>query len=362
VKADYIGELPRSIGFLVLPGFSMLALFGAIEPLRLANQLLDERHYNWRVFTRDGAPARASCGMTVPADDEAGRSAGPHEPSCLIVIAGFDPWPQPDQRLKAWLRGLDRRGATLGAVDTGAFLLAAADLLGSAPAVVHWESAGAFIEMFPDVELSARPYEIAGRRMLCAGGTAVLDMMISLIERNHGPILAAGVKRRLVFPGSREETEGQRSPGNDRLPARDPDVLCALHVMEEHVETVLSIAKVASTVRVSKRTLERKFRQVLGQTPSQVYLQYRLEHARRLLRHSDLRVSEIALASGFSSLSYFCRAYKLRFRVRPASDRRLNYSLVQPGATLGRASAVASPGDVPLNRRDNSLTQSGNNL
>lgn len=338
---EYNGGLPRSIGFLLLPGFSMLSLFGALEPLRSANRLLGRQHHGWRIYTPDGSPAQASCGMTVPADAQAAAASRQDDPSCLIVIAGFDPWPPPGRRLKNWLRGLDRRGAVLGAVDTGAFLLASANLLGNVRTVVHWESAEALLEMFPELTLSDKLYEIQNRRFLCVGGTAVLDMMIVLLERTHGAALAAGVADRLmhvraghrgrrVFPASASPT-----------PLSDPDVLRAIEIMEARIETVSSIAEIARSANVSKRTLERKFRQLLNQTPTQAYLQRRLEHARQLLQNTDLKIQEVALASGFASMSYFCRAYKRRFRRSPGNDRRLDYSRVESSAELGPGTGSA---------------------
>lgn len=330
-----LSGLPGSIGFLLLPGFSMLALFGVIEPLRLANQLLGRRHHRWRLYTPDGAPARASCGMTIPADAAAVAPETGGDPPCLIVISGFDPWPQPDRRLKTWLRRLDRGGAVLGAVDTGAFLLAAAGLLGGVRTVVHWESADALLEMFPDVTLSDNPYEVEGRRLLCAGGAAVLDMTIALLHRTHGAALAAGVADRLIHAGGARTGRAAAPASAGPAPACDADVLRAIGLMEAKVETVASIAAIACDANVSKRTLERKFRQMLGRTPTQVYLDCRLDHAQRLLRNTDMKIREVALASGFSSMSYFCRSYKRRFRRRPGSDRRLDYSLVETASPIG---------------------------
>lgn len=331
------GGLPRSIGFLLLPGFSMLALFAALEPLRLANQLLGRRHHSWRIYTPDGCPARASCGMSVPADAKPPAAADRENPSCVIVISGFDPWPQPDRRLKNWLCGLDRRGASLGAVDTGAFLLASADLLGKVRTAVHWECAGALLEVFPDLTLSDRSYEIEERRFLCAGGAAVLDMMLALLERTHGAALAAGVAERLMHHRDRGSCGPVLREARDQARVKDPDVIRAIGIMEARIESVSSISEIAQSAEVSKRTLERKFRQVLNRTPSQAYLQCRLEHAQRLLRNTDLQIREVAVASGFSSISYFCRSYKQHFRRQPSSDRRLDYSLVGSGALLSDA-------------------------
>ena len=118
-------------------------------------------------------------------------------------------------------------------------------------------------------------------------------------------------------------------------------MLKAIEIMEARIETVSSISEIACATKVSKRTLERKFRQLLYQTPAQAYLQCRLEHAQQLLQNTDLKIREVALASGFASMSYFCRAYKRRFGRQPGSDRRLDYSLVEPGAVLGSVNVAS---------------------
>jgi len=341
VTIERVGGLPRSIGFLLLPGFSMLSLFGALEPLRSANRLLGYQHHGWRIYTPDGSPVQASCGMTVPADAMAAAESSQDDLSCLIVIAGFDPWPPPGRRLKNWLRALDRRGVVLGAVDTGAFLLASANLLENVRTVVHWESAEALLEMFPELSLSDNLYEIQGRRLLCAGGTAVLEMMIVLLEMTHGAALAAGVADRLMHVRVRDRTHRGFPASAGSATLSDPDVLRAIEFMEERIETVSSIYEVARLTGVSKRTLERKFRQLLDQTPTQTYLQLRLEHARQLLQNTDMKMQEVVLASGFASMSYFCRAYKKRFRRSPGSDRRLDYSRVESRAMLGSVNLAA---------------------
>jgi len=40
--------LPREVGILLMPGFSMLAFFALVEPMRLANQLLRRCHYQYK--------------------------------------------------------------------------------------------------------------------------------------------------------------------------------------------------------------------------------------------------------------------------------------------------------------------------
>jgi transcriptional regulator GlxA family with amidase domain len=316
-------ELPKHVEFLLIPGFSMLALCSAIEPLRLANQLLGVAHYTWRYRTADGLPARSSCGMTIPADAKAGSHDQESPPPCLIVVAGFDAWPQSDNRLKAWLRALDRRGTILGAVDTGAFVLAAADLLTGLSPAVHWESADAFRELFPDITLSDRNHIIEGRRYLCVGGNAVLDMMLDLIERSHGRALAEQIGCRLYALSTRPPAASLDNL-RDRTGDEPGELDSILKMMDERLEDRSNIDDIAALAGLSRRTLERKFRQAMNKSPAEVYLQRRLEQGRRLLRHTDLPIREVAIAAGFSSTAHFCRAYKQLFHVRPSSDRKLD--------------------------------------
>jgi AraC family carnitine catabolism transcriptional activator len=319
-----------------MPGFSMLALFGIIEPIRLANQLLGRCHYEWRVFSSDGTPPRASCGLTIATTPRPGPESAPQ---CVIVIAGFDPWPQNDRRLKSWLRALDRRGVILGAVDTGAFLLASAGLLDGVATALHWESAAAFSELFPEIPISDRLFEVHPRRWLCAGGSAALDMSLDLLEREHGAGLCAGLDSRLMHTRRR-----QKPPPLERVPAQagQNDLAETLRIMEAHIEEPLSIAALAAMVPISQRSLERKCRLALGRTPTQIYLDVRLERARRILRHSDIAIREVALSCGFTSIPYFCRAYKARYRVPPGSDRTLDEVLAGPASRSTNSDNIAA--------------------
>jgi AraC family carnitine catabolism transcriptional activator len=315
--------LPRTIGILVLPGFSMLAFYAVVEPLRLANQLLGYRHYVWSVYSPDGQPVRASCGMAAPAST---RPNPADAPECVIIVAGFDPWPQHDQRLKSWLRALERRGLVLGAADTGAFLLASAGLLNGINTALHWESVAAFKELFPEVPVSSRLFELYPRRLLSMGGSATIDMLLTLMERDFGAGLCDSIARRLMH--ARRYPDLEDSPTHDEVPRTQNESGRQIRsVMEQHIEEPITIADVASKISSSQRSLERKCRELFGRTPKQVYLDVRLERAREILRHSDLAVRDVAISCGFASIPYFCRAYKSRFRISPGSDRTLDQKL-----------------------------------
>ena len=171
-------ESPERIGFLLVPEFSMMAFFSAVEPLRVANRLSGKNLYSWHIFSPDGGPVEASNGMAVLAEAPMGKV---ESFPAMIVCASFDPDRYVSKPLLSWLRRLARKGTELGGLDTGAQILARAGLLNGYHVTLHWEHLPAFQESFPDIEVSEELFEIDGKRFTCSGGTAALDMMLHMI-------------------------------------------------------------------------------------------------------------------------------------------------------------------------------------
>jgi transcriptional regulator GlxA family with amidase domain len=78
----------------------------------------------------------------------------------------------------------------------------------------------------------------------------------------------------------------------------------------------------AQSVGLSRRQLERLFRQHIGRSPTQYYLELRLQRARLLLIQTDLPVVDVAVACGFVSASHFSKSYRQQFDRAPRDERR----------------------------------------
>jgi AraC family carnitine catabolism transcriptional activator len=313
------GPGPEPIGFLLIPHFSLMAFSSAVEPLRVANRLSGRRLFEWRTVSADGGDVAASNGMAIAADLPLAASAAL---PTLIVCASFEPEAGATGPVKAALRRLARRGTALGALDTGAFILAAAGLLTGTRATMHWEAVPGFAEAFPDIDVSDALFEIAGDRFTCAGGTAALDLMLAMIARKHGQTLAVAVSEQFIHDRIRARDDRQRMSLPRRLGLADSRLVRVIEAMEAHLETPLDNRRLAALCGVSPRQLERLFRRELKQSPSEHYLRLRLERARQLLRQTEMSVMEIAFACGYSSASCLSRSYRGHFRVAPSADRR----------------------------------------
>jgi len=80
--------------------------------------------------------------------------------------------------------------------------------------------------------------------------------------------------------------------------------------IEEHSSEELSLTKVANAVGMNANYLSENFKQVTDINFVEYVARARFNAACDLLRNPNLRVSEIAFAAGFQSLSQFNRVFK----------------------------------------------------
>jgi len=91
--------------------------------------------------------------------------------------------------------------------------------------------------------------------------------------------------------------------------------------MEANLGEPLPTDDIARLVGVSRRQLERLFKQHLDELPSRYYARLRLTRARRLLQQTSQSILQIGLACGFASGSHFSNAYRAHFGHTPRDER-----------------------------------------
>jgi len=90
----------------------------------------------------------------------------------------------------------------------------------------------------------------------------------------------------------------------------------------EHFADNLQAGDLAQAANMSYGHFNREFTRAFAVSPGVYLLQLQLEKAVNLLQNSTLNMKEIALASGFSNASYFCRAFKKKYLVSPGDFRK----------------------------------------
>ena len=309
---------PYAVGFHLVPDFPLMAFAAAIEPLRAANRLAGRKLFAWRLYSRDGAPVRASNGIDIAVDcalADAGRMA------MVLACAGTPGAGPGDRAAGKALRDLARSGCAVGGISLGAYVLARAGLLDGRRCALHWENQAAFAEQFPRIRTTSDLFVVDGDRYTCSGGTAALDMMLHVIATRHGEALANAVSEQFIHPRIRGARDPQRMALQSRLGVANAQLLAAVEIMEDAIEEPREIRAIAAAVDVSCRQVERLFMRHLQRPPRAYYRELRLERARALLRQTTRPIMDIALACGFASASHFGRCYRAAYGCTPGDDR-----------------------------------------
>lgn len=315
----HAGADPRTVLLVPLPGFSLLSFAAAIDPMRAANRVLGRTAYAWTLAGTDNRPVEASTGIEVQV------ATGLREaPSAwlTLVFAGLDIRPAGSEIVIGELRRRSRSGGRVGGVSAAPCILAEAGMLDGYRATVHWEYRSAFARIAPQVTCTEAPFEIDRDRYTSGGGTATMDMMLTLIESDHGTAVSRAVANQF-------QHERIRSPADRQRPAAEPDltgkpdvVARVIRAMASNIEDPVPTSMLADEVRLSVRQVERLFQRYVGQTPTEYYIALRLSHARELLRQTNATVLEVAMATGFASQSHFAQSYRAAHGLNPSDERR----------------------------------------
>jgi len=337
-----------TIAFLLVREFSMMSVVSAVEPLRAANRLSGRPSYAWRFYSDDGAPIAASNGMIVNVTGGLNDIAGHLDQiDYLFVCAGTDPDPPNKARLHAALHKCARSKMILGSLSSGTFILARAGLLDGYRCTVHWEFQPAFEEEFPDLESSPGLYVIDRDRWTGSGGVAGMDMMLHLIEQDHGPALSRAVANWFQIDRIRNAAIQQRPGRLDRLENLPSPLQKAIGTMLSNIETPLAMDEVAALSGLRLRRMERMFKSNVDTSPARFYRGLRLEKARELLLHTNMSTLDIGILTGFSSSSHFAMAYQRHYGMRPTDARRARKG---PAPARSRNSLAEDPAAKESNK------------
>jgi len=123
---------------------------------------------------------------------------------------------------------------------------------------------------------------------------------------------------KMMPPGAKRLTHVSLRNRNRAEPV---EIWKARKFIQAHSDEKLGLTKVAKSVNISANHLSEKFKEVTGVNFVDYIARTRTEKAHELLDNSNLRISEIAFAVGFQSLSQFNRVFKKLTGKSPSAYR-----------------------------------------
>lgn len=110
--------------------------------------------------------------------------------------------------------------------------------------------------------------------------------------------------------------------------------MCNARAALQDPDAGVTVASLAKSSRLSRSQFIARYRAAFGVTPHQTRVRARLERAKWLLATSDLAVTEVCMAVGFTSLGSFSHQFRMRCGESPQQFRKRMAALAEPTRTL----------------------------
>ena len=309
---------PLTVSVLVFPACSIMTIASAIDPMRAANRISEKELFQWKILSPRGLAVELTCGLSLPVN---GRFNDNDKGDLLLIIGGFDAikqaLPMTPIRLKRALPSFKK----VVSIEGATWLLAKTGVLESKKATTHWEDLEDFATSFPDIDVVSDRYVVEGKYVTVGGAAPVFDFLLSFIEERFTAAIAYDVASVFIYSSIGNASDRQPFVSFGSLEDREPRVAQAIRLMEERLDKPVTIAAIATMMKISVRRLEMLFSNHLGLSPVAYFTRLRLKMAQRLLKDTGSTIQEIALRTGFSSATSFSRSFKRFSGVAPLKFR-----------------------------------------
>lgn len=290
----------------MLPETEVLDLAGPLQVFHEANRI--EQRYTIRYCSTERS-VMTDGGLTIGALEPLVDA----ESDDIIIVPGM-PYRftrRVDRNVLRWLTRCAANGASIASVCTGAFLLGDAGLLNDRRCTTHWARIAELRERFPRARvLDDRLFVTDGAITTSAGIASGIDMALGLIERSHGPLVAAAIAREMVLYVRRDGAREQSSVYLEYRTHLHPGIHRVQDWLVNHPERDATLDELAEIAAMSRRNLTRAFRSATGITIQQFTTRLRLELARNLMHDPSLTLDAVAERCGLGSARQLRRIWK----------------------------------------------------
>ena len=298
-------------------------LFGPMDIFNQAGRLWQRLgklprapYFEVTIASADGQPIRCANDVWV----QPHCSIQEIQQTDLLVIASatyIDQILANNPELVPWIRKQFDQGAHVASICTGVFLLAETGLLNGKSATLHWGYAQEFRNRYPQVQVQSEKMVLDQGRLYCSAGTnAGLDLSLYLVEKLCGRRAALESAKTMVLDLGRES----QMPYSHFLISTehgDPVIIKVQNWLETHQAEPVDYELLAAKFRMSRRSLERRFKQATRVTPLGYLQRLRVEKAKRLLEEGYHTFSEITYQVGYEDISFFRKIFIRLTGLRP---------------------------------------------
>lgn len=297
----------------------------AAERITPATRLDGERWQPCDVLTAspDGRPLRDGHGRLLPVDVAATEVAACEAILIPGLVPGCDGLPPRTPALREtgrWLHAQHAAGALVAASCAGVLLLGEAGLLDDRRCTTTWWLQDELRQRCPLARISPGSALLADDRVVTAGGPlSWIDLALHVIATLSGPD-AARLAADFAVIGNTPLLQASYAP-RGFVSARDPFLLEAERIVRQG-DPGLGASGLAARLATCERTLHRRLKTLISESPRSFIARIRLETARALLDSDAGSIKRVAAQAGYRDESSFRRAFARMAGMTPSAYRR----------------------------------------
>lgn len=215
-----------------------------------------------------------------------------------------------NEAVMPWITEQYNNGAEVASLCVGAFLLATTGLLDGRKCSTHWAYYNEFRERFPGVEIVDGGVITEENGIYSSGGANSLwNLLLYILEKYAGRDTAILASKYFAIDIDRESQAafmmftGQKNH-------KDEEVRRAQEYIEQNYEEKLTVDELAAMVALSRRSFERRFKHVTGNTIIEYLQRVKVEAAKRSFESTRKNISEVMFDVGYSDTKAFRNVFK----------------------------------------------------
>ncbi|MDD2546643.1 MAG: helix-turn-helix domain-containing protein [Burkholderiaceae bacterium] len=240
-------------------------------------------------------------------------------PGLVPGADGLPPRTAAMQQAASWLRQQHARGALVGGSCAGVFVLGEAGLLDGRRCTTTWWLHEELTRRYPRADVAWASALLEDQGVLSAGGPmSWVDLALHTIRKLAGPE-AARLAANFAVVDNAPTTQTVYAPQR-YMRQRDPLLVEAEQAVRQATPGFTAV-ELARQLSVSERTLHRRLKALVNESPKGFITRIRLEMARTLLDGQGASIKRVAQQCGYEDESSFRRAFQRFTGMSPSAYR-----------------------------------------
>ena len=317
-------KMQLRVCFILLKKFTLLSFSAFIHPLRHAADTLDRSRQifcSWKILSDTMEPITSSCGTEIKPH---GTYNSKDKFDYIVITGGLLPYTlNINSKTKAFIFNNVKKNIPIVALCTGSFVLAKLGLLNGKRCAVHSGHLKEMQDRFPKVITDDQKDFIETDNFFTSPGSIKSSYLaFQIITKHCGQQRAIKGANSIMIPYNNpfdnvetHEFSIFKSCGNNLVEK-------AIFAMEHNFNLKINISSLSNSLNTTERSLSRNFKNIVNNTPNNVWRKIKLLHCKWLLTNTNKRITSIAFENGFSDSAHFSKWFFLTYKETPSSFRK----------------------------------------